>query len=154
MEPNDLLALANRALTSNIRRLGENKYMTVSAFRRTPEGSLRFAGAHQDLLVFRAKDGSVEQIETQGTWLGVDDEIADLLNVRSFDLRTGDALLLFTDGLTESTRDGAILDTQGLRDVFQRHGARGASEILDGVLASLDGRTTNDDVSAVVIKQL
>lgn len=154
MEPNDLLALANHALTSNIRRLGENKYMTVSAFRRTPDGAFRFAGAHQDLLVFRAKDRKVEEIATEGTWLGMADDIGDLLNVRTFDLRTGDALLLFTDGLTESTKDGAILDTHGLRDVFQKHGTGGASQILDGVLASLDGRVVNDDVSAVVIKQL
>lgn len=154
MEPNDLLALANRALTSNIRRLGENKYMTVSAFRRNERGGFRFAGRHQDLLVFRAKDSRVEAIETEGTWLGVDEDIGDLLDVKSVELGAGDVLLLFTDGLTESTKDGIILDNHGLRDTFQRHGTRPAPEILEGVLSALDGRTVNDDVSAVVIKRL
>jgi sigma-B regulation protein RsbU (phosphoserine phosphatase) len=154
MEPNDLLALVNRSLTGNIRRLGENKYMTVSALRKTEAGGFRFAGLHQDLLVFRAASGSVDEIETRGTWLGIDENIGDLLDVQTVDLAPGDVLFLFTDGLTESTKDGVILDNEGLRSAFQQHGTGGASAILDGVLATLDGRTIADDVSAVVIKRL
>jgi serine phosphatase RsbU (regulator of sigma subunit) len=96
----------------------------------------------------------VETIETEGTWLGVDEDIGDLLDVKSVELGAGDVLLLFTDGLTESTKDGVILDNHGLRDAFQNHGTGPASEILEGVLSALDGRTVNDDVSAVVIKRL
>jgi serine phosphatase RsbU (regulator of sigma subunit) len=154
MEPNELLALVNRALTSNIRRLGENKYMTVSALRRVGNGGFHFAGLHQDLLVFRAGTGRVEAIETRGTWLGIDENIGDLLDVQSFDLARGDAVLLFTDGLTESTKDDCILDNGGLTSAFQQNGKGAASEILEGVLAVLEGRTVADDVSAIVIKQL
>jgi serine phosphatase RsbU (regulator of sigma subunit) len=154
IEPSDLLTLVNRSLTSNIRRLGENKYMTVSALRRTEDGRFRFSGMHQDLLVFRAKSNRVEAIPTDGTWLGLDDEIGDLMTVRDLDLASGDSLLLYTDGLTEAAKDGQILDGHGLKDVFERHGARPAREILDGVLAALDGRVVNDDVSAVVVKRM
>lgn len=153
MEPNELLALANHALTSNIRRLGENKYMTVSALRRT-DGGFRFAGMHQDILVYRSASGQVEEIETEGTWLGIAEDIGDLLHVRSFELGSGDALLLFTDGLTESMKDGAILDNAGLCGAFRQRGTGNASDILTGVLGVLDGRTVDDDVSAVVIKRL
>jgi serine phosphatase RsbU (regulator of sigma subunit) len=152
MEPDELLALVNRALTANIRRLGENKYMTVSALRRV-DGGFRFAGMHQDLLVFRAKTKTVEEIETIGTWLGVDENIGDLMQVRDCDLGPGDALLLYTDGLTEATKDGSILDNSGLVSLFERHGSRCAGEILNGVLGALDDRVVEDDVSAIVIKR-
>jgi serine phosphatase RsbU (regulator of sigma subunit) len=109
---------------------------------------------HQDLLVFRAKSNRVEAIPTDGTWLGLDEDIGDLMTVRDFELESGDSLLLYTDGLTESVKDGEILDGQGLKDVFERHGARPAREILDGVLAALDGRVVNDDVSALVVKRM
>jgi serine phosphatase RsbU (regulator of sigma subunit) len=153
LEPSDLLTLVNRSLTGNIRRLGENKYMTASALRRTDDGRFRFSGMHQDLLIFRAKSKRVEEIHTDGTWLGVDEEIGDLMTVRDFDLASGDSLLLYTDGLTEAAKDGAILDNHGLKDVFERHGTCTAKEILDGVLGALDGRVVNDDVSAVVVKR-
>jgi len=154
LEPSELLTLVNRSLTANIRRLGENKYMTVSALRRVDGGRFRFSGMHQDLLVFRAKSRRVEEIPTEGPWLGLDDEIGDLMTVRELDLESGDSLLLYTDGLTEAAKDGAILDNEGLKDVFARHGTRPAHEILDGVLSALDGRVVNDDVSAVVVKRI
>ena len=154
IEPNDLLALVNRSLTSNIRRLGENKYMTVSALRKTNGGTFEFAGLHQDIFVYRARQKAVEAIETVGTWLGVDENIGDLLRMKSFDVESGDSILLYTDGLTESTKDGAILDNQGLKQIFAEHGTSGATEILGSVLAALDGRVVNDDVSAIVMKRL
>lgn len=154
IEPDALLTLVNRALTANIRRLGENKYMTVSALRRNGRGGFRFAGRHQDLLVFRKAKNSIDQIETDGTWLGIDEEIGDLMSVRDVDLDSGDVLFLYTDGLTESTKDGRILDSRGLVAAFERHATGTAGDILSGVLGVLEGRVVGDDVSAIVIKRV
>src|SRR5262249_18499339 len=45
--PDELLASVNAVLTRNIKKLGEDKYMTISAFRREADGTVYFSGAHQ-----------------------------------------------------------------------------------------------------------
>ena len=54
---------------------------------------------HPSALVRRA-DGTVEPLKTHGTVLGIVED-AGLENVR-FDLRSGDTLVLYSDGVTEA----------------------------------------------------
>src|SRR6185295_16149590 len=44
--PDRLLARVNVVLIENIRQLGEDKYMTITAFRRDPDGRVTYADAH------------------------------------------------------------------------------------------------------------
>src|SRR5262249_996745 len=47
LQPGRLLAIVNSVMTDAIRQLGEDKYMTITALRRAPDGTVTFAGAHQ-----------------------------------------------------------------------------------------------------------
>ena len=155
IDPDELLALVNGTLTQNIERLGEDKYMTISALKREPNGTFKVAGMHQDLLIYRAKLGQVEQLLSQGTWLGmISSDIRALNPVRSVELEPGDVLVLYTDGITEARRQGEMLDVEGLKQAVQAHGSEGAEAILGGILDTLSGYEVNDDVAAVIIKQL
>ncbi|HEY6727898.1 MAG TPA: DAHL domain-containing protein [Polyangiaceae bacterium] len=151
--PDELLALVNRTLTQNIERLGEDKYMTISALKREPNGSFKVAGMHQDLLIYRAKSGRVDQLLAQGTWLGITTDIRELNPVRSVELEPGDALVLYTDGITEARRQGEMLDVEGLKQAVLAHGREGAEAILGGILSTLADYEIHDDVAAVIIKQ-
>ena len=152
--PDRLLSLVNGTLHDNIRQLGETKYMTISAFRRSADGTVTFAGAHQDVHVFRAATGEVETLESRGIWLGLTGEIAHSLEVQQLTLGVGDVLLLHTDGITEATRDGAMFDVAGLRRTLARVGTKGAAEVVSLVFAELEGFKVNDDATVVVLKQL
>jgi len=154
IDPDELLALVNRTLTQNIERLGEDKYMTISAFKREPNGSFKVAGMHQDLLIYRAKSARVERLLAEGTWLGISTDIRALNPVRAIELEPGDALVLYTDGITEARRQGEMLDVEGLERTVTAHGSEGAEAILGGILETLAGYEVNDDVAAVIIKQL
>ncbi|HKO92308.1 MAG TPA: DAHL domain-containing protein [Polyangiaceae bacterium] len=151
--PDELLTIVNCTLTENIERLGEDKYMTISALRRDPDGSFQFAGMHQDLLVYRAATGGVEQLPAQGTWLGITGNIRGMNPVRTLRLTPGDALVLYTDGITEASRNGQMLDVRGLEQTMVAHGAGSAEAMLAGILHALEGYDVKDDVAAVVIKQ-
>jgi DAHL domain/Stage II sporulation protein E (SpoIIE) len=152
--PDELLTLVNGTLTRNIQRLGEDKYMTMSALRREPDGSFKVAGMHQDLLVYRAASGRVEHFKSEGTWLGLIGNIHGLNPVSTLMLEPGDALVLYTDGITEASRDGKMLDIDGLVEALLAHGAQSAERILAGILEKLESYEVKDDVVALIIKQL
>jgi serine phosphatase RsbU (regulator of sigma subunit) len=154
VNPDTLLAIVNTVLTENIRQLGEDKYMTISAFRRTPDGRVTFAGAHQDVHIYRAAKNKVETLTSKGLWLGLKDDIAGALTLQDFQLDPGDQLLLYTDGITEAMRDGALFDVDRLRAVLQKSGGESAATVLASVFAALEGYDVADDATVVVVRQL
>lgn len=151
--PGELLAHVNNTLTENIRRLGENKYMTLQALRRDANGGFAYAGLHQDLLIYRAAKRRVEVVTSRGMWLGIVDDLAGMLHTDRIELATDDVLLLFTDGVTEAKRDGGMLDNDGLAKLLEVHGHASPSQIVERVLAELREYEIDDDVSLVVIKE-
>lgn len=154
ISPARLLSAVNEVLTQNIRQLGENKYMTLSAFRRDHDGTVQFAGAHQDVFVYRAYNGSVETLETSGLWLGIRPGIDATLRTREFRLGDDDVLVLFTDGITEATQNGALFDNAGVGRVLARAGGKSARQVLDEVFGELSGYEVNDDATLLVVRQL
>jgi serine phosphatase RsbU (regulator of sigma subunit) len=154
IRPEELLTQVNTVLTQNIRLLNEDKFMTISAFRRGPDGAISFAGAHTDVLVYRAEANRVDTFETEGIWLGIKDDIADSLRTKSFQLRTGDVLVLHTDGITEATRGGSLFDVEGLRKVISLSKGKTSKEILDDAFRAIDDFKISDDATLLVIRQL
>jgi serine phosphatase RsbU (regulator of sigma subunit) len=156
LRPDELLVVVNRTLTENIRRLGEDKYVTISALCRDAAGLFHHAGLHQDLLIYRAETKRVDCIPSEGAWLGLMDDIDRLLKVGTFHLAPGDVLFLYTDGITEAVRvgDGKMLDNDGLTAILEELGAKDADAIVAGVVSHLDDYAVSDDVAAVAVKQL
>jgi serine phosphatase RsbU (regulator of sigma subunit) len=104
--PDRALSALNATLYDNIRlRLRRDEHATLTLLRYQRDGTVLFAGAHEELLVFRAADGRCEAIATPGPWLGAMPDIARFASTRRLNLGDGDVLVLYTDGLTEA-RDG------------------------------------------------
>jgi serine phosphatase RsbU (regulator of sigma subunit) len=154
VSPQELLGQVNTVLTENIRQLGEDKYMTITAFRREPGGTVCFAGAHQDVLVYREGSDTVETFETRGTWLGLKKDIAESMVEKSLTLGAGDVLVVYTDGITEAMRQGTMFETSGLRDILSLSRGKTAKEILEEAFRALDGFEVADDATMLVVRQL
>ncbi len=152
--PDRLLVLVNAVLTQNIRQLGEDKYMTITALRRDAGGAIWFAGAHQDIFVYRAESDEIEAVETAGLWLGLRDDAEGAFSLRELKLRAGDLLVLHTDGVTEAVRDGAMFDTSGMRSALAAAKGKTARQVLDDLLHALEGFEMTDDATLLVIRQL
>ena len=52
---------------------------------------------------------------------------------RSGELRPGDAMVLYTDGVTEARRGGEMFGERRLEDLVARHAGRSADEIAGAV---------------------
>jgi serine phosphatase RsbU (regulator of sigma subunit) len=154
VSPGELLARVNTVLTENIRQLGEDKYVSITALRRDRDGTISFAGAHQDMHVYRSATNTVEVFETEGVWLGIKEPIADALSTKSFRMCAGDVLVVHTDGITEAMQDGALFDIGGLRRVLGRSRGRTAQEIVEETFRALEGFVVSDDATLLVIRQL
>src|SRR5919198_2292985 len=102
--PSEVLTEVNAVLKTNISRLGADRYVTCMAVRLDKE-SVTFAGKHQDVLLYRARTGTTEQISTDGVWLGIVDDVSGQFPDMSVPIEEGDVLLLYTDGVTEAMND-------------------------------------------------
>ncbi len=81
--------------------------------------------------------GRVDQVGHPGTLLGVlpDPELAD----HTADLAPGDALILYTDGLTDAYAPGRIVKRAGLVAALESCAGRSATEIASGLQEAVLG---------------
>jgi serine phosphatase RsbU (regulator of sigma subunit) len=110
------------------------------------------SGGHPPALVLR-RDGTVESIDCPGTLLGV---VADpVFRDRTVSLSSGDAIVLYTDGLTEARRERGILGEERVRELLAGlagEDARGiARGLVDASLAWQHGERA-DDLALLVLR--
>ena len=76
---------------------------------------------------------------------------------RSGELRPGDALVLFTDGVTEARRGGEMFGEARLRELLARRAGRSAEEIaeaLESAVVAFHGGPLDDDLAVMVLRVL
>ncbi len=153
LTPAVVLSRANQAVRENLSRISEDQYMTISALE-LERGKVRYAGLHQDILVYRAKSNRVERVETQGIWLGVQDDVRAFMQDETMNLEPGDTLLLFTDGITEFSVDGHMLGTDGLSERFRLLAVQQLDPvaIVKGLLGPLTGQAVRDDITITAVR--
>lgn len=152
--PDVILEYVNRVIHKNIEKLGEEKYMTITVFSCIENGKMYFSGLHQDIMIYRSEKKEVELVETEGMWIGLMDEIGDLLQVDDLTLNPGDVMLLFTDGIPEAVdKQEEMFSDEKLMALLKDLGHLTPEEIKDGILKALKGYTCEDDVTMLILKR-
>ncbi|MDJ0765746.1 MAG: 7TM diverse intracellular signaling domain-containing protein [Myxococcota bacterium] len=161
-EPSKLLELVNKTIASNVRQLNEDKYMTITVFAARDNGVFDFSGLHQDILVYREKTRTVDAIETNGMWVGVLENIEGMLDNASLALEKGDAMLVYTDGITEAWKkesngngrnEDELFGSSRLVELLCQLGHGTAQEIKRGILDVLQSYESDDDITLLVVKR-
>lgn len=153
LSPAHLLVVVNAALREGLARIGRGQYMTITALR-LDEGGAVHAGLHQDLIVRRGATGAVERIPSNGLWLGVVDDLAGLVEDTPLPLAPGDAITLFSDGVTESRMGRELLDVEPLVEAVARCGDAHPASVVDALLELLEGRVVDDDVTVLCLRHV
>ncbi|MEO8178722.1 MAG: substrate-binding domain-containing protein [Deltaproteobacteria bacterium] len=147
----------NAVLYENVRRrLGRDEHATLTLLRYHLDGCLEFAGAHEDLVLYRARLGSCERVPTPGLWVGILPTPApSSVENSACRLEPGDVLLLYTDGLIEARNDElGLFGIDRLCKSLEGVAERPATVIRDHILAEIGAWMTRqrDDLSLVVLR--
>ena len=122
----------------------------------TRQGRLVYASAgHERPLIYRSSTADCVSLDSTGPVLGILAEAS--YTQRETVVSEGDALVLYTDGITEARRSGEILAQEGLESIIKQIGAKSASEMVDEIISrakSFADGTLSDDVALLVIKSL
>jgi sigma-B regulation protein RsbU (phosphoserine phosphatase) len=155
--PSEHLTVLNAVLDENIRRrLDQDEHVTYTLFRFDRDGEVTFAGAHEEIVIWREAERRCERIPTPGPWLGTMTSIGALAVNTTLHLAPGDLMVLYTDGVTEAM-DGARAQ-YGLRrvcDEVERLHAAPVAEIRDTIIDSVQRWQAHqrDDLTLVVIRK-
>jgi serine phosphatase RsbU (regulator of sigma subunit) len=157
--PSKMVARMNCTLYDNIvERLRSNLYMTFVALRYEGSGCFVYAGLHIDLLVHRQRTDEIEQLSTQGMWLGIEADIANTTVDARLQLEIGDTLVLCTDGLHEAlSPSGQMLDIAGMRRLARKHAHLPTTAMAEAILK--DAREwcadhRRDDMTVMVVRRI
>jgi len=159
-------AVRRRSPAAILRLLGEamlrqesaelaGRFCTIACLHldlsRTPARATVACGGHPLPAVLRA-DGSVEELGTEGTLLGLVERPE--LHDRAGDLRPGDTVVLYTDGLTEAGAPQRVWDSADLAAVLR--GAAGGSpqQVVDHAVREALGMqpAPRDDIAIVALR--
>jgi sigma-B regulation protein RsbU (phosphoserine phosphatase) len=156
LTPKQVLGRTNNLLMEYTQ--GE-KFMTMLYLEwsnRTQKFRYSSAG-HEHIIVYRG-GGKVDIILSGGFLLGVRPDIDDLLEDRYLDMRPGDKMVLYTDGITDAMNPemefyGMERFSRSIREHGSNKSAADLMEALKNDLFSfMSGQKQSDDITMVILE--
>jgi PAS domain S-box-containing protein len=152
-DPSEILTVLNEAL---LRQRGERRFCTVLFGRLARNGAgtaFEFASGGHPLPLVLDGDGSGHEVGAPGTLLGI---VADpSLDDAEVTLRPGDAVVLYTDGVTDAAAPARVWTPEELAEAVGSVHGLDADAIADRILQSALESTTGeprDDIAIIVVK--
>jgi serine phosphatase RsbU (regulator of sigma subunit) len=158
--PADLVATVNAVMFENVRgRLELDDHATLTLLHyEGATGVVEYAGAHEDILWWHARERRCETLGTPGTWTALARSIEGVTVNSRFQLADGDLVVLYTDGIVVALgRDGERFGLErlrhGLADAVSRY--QDVALICEGLVRSvLEFQTTpTDDATLIVLRR-
>ena len=154
--PTRTLETLNEVLLGQSTAEQENRFCTViyGRLETRPDGATieLTSGGHPPAMV-RRTDGSVELIGGGGSLMGVFADVS--LRHETVRLAKGDALVLYSDGVTEARRGTDEFGEPRLKSVLESSVATTASDTADEVLQAVtafSGHRMRDDIAILVVR--
>jgi len=151
ISPAELCNRVNRILCSNVT---PGRFMSLF-FGVLDSGTLQLSytcAGHNPPILIRL-DGSEARLQAGGVPLGFFTEAEYV--AETIQLRTGDRMVLFTDGVTECTNDADHeFGEKRLLDMLRTNSDQGASDLADSIMESVSefgGNIFQDDVTLMTL---
>jgi serine phosphatase RsbU (regulator of sigma subunit) len=154
--PSEVVTIANAAIFENVRvRMDQDEHATFTLLRYSRDGRVAGAGAHELILICRAEGGRIEWFDTPGTWIGLVPDIRGATTDMALDLRPGDLMVLYTDGVTEARSErGEMFGRERLAAALASVQDEPVEAIRDALWSAVEAWSPvrDDDVSILVAR--
>ncbi|MEM7183829.1 MAG: AAA family ATPase [Spirochaetota bacterium] len=150
--PGDILKCVNDVISENVVKMKLDKYMTITLILKQKD-VFYHSGLHENIIIYRSEKREIESLKTYGSWLGMK-HIFDDFPVNSFELQSGDIILLHTDGITEALdADNNMFNESGLANVLLQNSGEDLPSIKTKILEKLQAYRTDDDVTLAMLRK-
>ncbi|WP_081693655.1 SpoIIE family protein phosphatase [Planktothrix agardhii] len=157
-DPIQFLTILNSTLYKNIERMNVDRNLTLVLLNYY-QGLLTISGQHEEILIVRS-DGNIERIDTMdlGLPIALDENITEFINSATVELKTGDGVVLYTDGITETFNvDRQQYGLDRLCDVISENWQHPIEDIkqsvINDVLTFRGKEKQFDDITLLILKQ-
>lgn len=153
----EIIMKVNRHLTSDLKK---EMFVSFLLMRWDVDHQvLTYTGAgHECLIIYRQLTRTTEVKKVGGIVLGVLSELDTMLTEVELPLASGDTVVVYTDGITESmNRQGEEFGLDRLARLVQKHGTLPLTElrdkIFDAVLKFQIGLEQHDDMTLLLLRK-
>lgn len=160
LSPANVLHAANRLIFPDIREDMFISLLYLILADDSGDAVMARAGHDPPLLCHHGRKGEVEVLSPAGMAAGIDkgDVFERIVQDYRFTMQTGDVLLLYTDGSTETlNRAGDEFGVERLSSVLKESHHLGADAVIDKVLAALEefsgSGQQNDDITLIAVEK-
>ena len=123
-----------------------------------PDGKGQYISAgHNPAFIYRAADGTIDELASTSLILGMFDFA--VFEATPIEVRRGDVLLAYSDGLTEAENvQEEMFGEDRVKEIIRREAPAGADRVHDALIASIAeftrGRDESDDITLVIAERL
>ncbi len=156
LTPSEVISTVGDAVWDNVRqRLKRDDHATLTVLRYHGQGRFTYAGAHEDMIVWRKRTGRCETIPTPGFWVGAIPNVRRMTEDNELALEKDDVLVLYTDGITEARN---ARHEQFSLERLVRHVEAAADQPTDALRDSIQAAvqhwsaSLDDDLTLLVVR--
>ncbi len=153
-----LLEELNKLLVADTRKDMFMSMLVIKWNAKTKQMVWTGAG-HEHIIIYHNKTKKCEAIRAGGIVLGMTKNAEKFFVQQDFHLEQGDAIILYTDGVTECLNaQGKMLELNGLIKLSEKYGNLSAQDICNSIYAELQkfmgSSAQYDDITLVAIKRI
>jgi len=157
LQDGDQPAAALNRLNRFLCTKSSGKFATMFLCSIAPDGKGQYISAgHNPAFIYRAADGTIDELASTSLILGMFDFA--MFEATPIELRPGDVLLAYSDGLTEAENvQEEMFGEDRVKEIIRREAPAGTDRLHDAVIASIAeftrGRDQSDDITLVIAER-
>lgn len=159
LPPRIILKRLNQQIYPDIQAMNDPMLITMLLLCwDIKQKKMTYAGAgHEYIIAYRAATGLCDVIHAGGMWLGIKEDIAELVTEETLTVNPNDTILLYTDGVTEAHNpQKEMFGMERLHSFMLKYGHLSSVNFITQLKETLRefsaGNPQHDDITLLVIK--